>query len=735
MASPRTDLAFGCDRWYAHGMISSLPPLSLLVSVLAFSSTKAAERVQTLDPARVRTIASEASRVPDGDQSILRVRTQHPTQERFPGVQLTRTAREWDLSAYGQIEFTLRNLGDTPITLHCRADSPTLVPDGVRHSVTGSSAVDPGKTTTLILPLRRLEMRVPQEELFGMWALPEEAFGDARGRVDAARINRLHVFVIGPDRAHSFEILDIRAAGEASPPGNTKHDSFWPMIDRYGQFIHRDWPGKIKSDEAMQAQIAREAEDLAAHPKPADRDEYGGWRDGPQLGATGFFRTTHRDGRWWLVTPEGRLFWANAINAVGEHDYTPIDDRNDWFADALWGQDAFKPFLRKAPIPIVRGHYKDRQPMTFSFHQANLLRKYGPDWRATYADLAHRRLASWGLNAIGVWSDRDIIRHAEHRTPYFAIVSSSRAPRIAGSSGWWLKFPDPFHPEFKQRIVDEMKRLQLQGITDDPWCIGFFVDNELTWKHDTYLAEATLQSPPDQPAKRELVNDLKHRYVSIDALNEAWATDHASWEALLTHQDLPRNKEGAADDLRRFYARVAEAYFNGSRGAVKHVSPNHLYLGCRFPYQVNRLVTDAAKQHCDVMSVNWYQYTVEGFEVPGGIDLPLIIGEFHFGALDRGMFHTGLKAVPDQAARAAAYERYVNSALKHPNIVGATWFKFSDEPNTGRWLDTENYQIGFLDVCDTPYPETITAARTVGRRLYQGQNHLTIATPRSTDSR
>ena len=42
----------------------------------------------------------------------------------------------------------------------------------------------------------------------------------------------------------------------------------------------------------------------------------------------------------------------------------------------------------------------------------------------------------------------------------------------------------------------------------------------------------------------------------------------------------------------------------------------------------------------------------------------------------------------------------------------------SDESVTGRPLDEENYQIGFLDVADTPYDETVAACRDVGARLY-----------------
>jgi agarase len=42
-----------------------------------------------------------------------------------------------------------------------------------------------------------------------------------------------------------------------------------------------------------------------------------------------------------------------------------------------------------------------------------------------------------------------------------------------------------------------------------------------------------------------------------------------------------------------------------------------------------------------------------------------------------------------------------------------------DEPTTGRAYDEENYQIGFVDVVDTPYRETIAACREVGYNLYR----------------
>ena len=119
-----------------------------------------------------------------------------------------------------------------------------------------------------------------------------------------------------------------------------------------------------------------------------------------------------------------------------------------------------------------------------------------------------------------------------------------------------------------------------------------------------------------------------------------------------------------------------------------------------------------------MVSYNVYRRCVVDFKYPGG-DKPLINGEFHFGALDRGMFHTGLVPVENQAARAQAYKDYVLGAVRHPQFVGTHWFQYKDQPTTGRVYDEENYQIGFVDIADTPYPETIAASREVASVIYE----------------
>ena len=250
----------------------------------------------------------------------------------------------------------------------------------------------------------------------------------------------------------------------------------------------------------------------------------------------------------------------------------------------------------------------------------------------------------------------------------------------------------------------------------DPWCIGYFSDNEMSWGDDTSLAVAALKSPPNQAAKKEFIADLKAKYGDIAKLNAAWGTSHASWDALLESREAP-DKTKAHADLTAFYTKTAETYFRTVRDAIKAVAPNQLYLGCRFAW-VNDLAAKAAADTATWSATTSTSAASPDFKYPGG-DKPLIIGEFHFGALDRGMFHTGLVPVENQAARAQAYKDYVLGAAQHPQFVGTHWFQWKDEPTTGRVYDEENYQIGFLDIADTPYRETVETSRSVGETLYR----------------
>ena len=52
------------------------------------------------------------------------------------------------------------------------------------------------------------------------------------------------------------------------------------------------------------------------------------------------------------------------------------------------------------------------------------------------------------------------------------------------------------------------------------------------------------------------------------------------------------------------------------------------------------------------------------------VDRPLMIGEWHFGALDVGLPSTGIGHVPTQADRGKAYRVYLEDAAAKPWCVG-----------------------------------------------------------------
>jgi len=641
--------------------------------------------------------------VPGISDGALRIATGQ--KEPWPGVTLKAPGGRWDLSAYGYVALDVKNVGNNSVQVHCRVDNPGA--DGVANCITGAVTVSPGEKRTLHIPLRKKMSAEMRKKFFGMRGYPGGL--DEEHGIDTAGINQLVIFVSNPKAEHVFEISNIRAGGAVPFPLPADESRWFPMIDTLGQYMHKDWPGKIHAPEELHERKAEEAADLAAHPGPADWDQYGGWKNGPQLETTGRFRVEKIDALWWLVDPEGRLFWSNGVDCVEPgHDATALTNRREWFADLPAEDSPLAAFYGRG-FNRPRGDNRNRPNETYNFGAANLLRKYGDDWKSQFATIVHRRMRSWGLNTIGNWSSGEIC--SMHKTPYTATVHVQARP-LSGKFGYWGA--DVFDPGFTDAVRKAVGRHKDKA-AGDPWCLGYFVDNELGWGDELSLGMTVLAAPADQPAKKVFLDDLKAKYESIEQLNKAWAAQYASWEAML-ESTAPADVKKARDDMVAFYTKSAERYFQVCRDAVKETDPQGLYLGCRFA-GYNDPVVRAAAKYCDVVSFNIYQRSVADLRLPEGVDKPIIIGEFHFGALDRGLPHPGLVPTADQQDRANSYMKYVLSALMNPQIVGTHWFQFSDQPFTGRF-DGENYQIGFVDVCDTPNPEIVQACREIGAKMY-----------------
>ena len=629
----------------------------------------------------------------------LRIASHHHTD--WPGITLKPAGERWDVSGYRQLKMDVTNIGSNPVSVGFRIDNPGG--DGTKNCVQVVESFDPGERRTITADLSATSWTLsPPVEIVGMRGAPGQL------KIDPADIIQLIVFVPRPNEDHEFAIDAIRAEGEIE---KLDADGFFPFIDEFGQYIHRDWPGKLHSEADFAVRKKAEEENLAARPGPDARNRYGGWTAGPQLEASGFFRVQKQEDKWWLVDPEGRLFWSHGIDCVTVWNQTGTTDRESYFRGLPDRNSPLAQYYGEGNW-APHGYYQGKTPFTaFSHQNANLHRKYGEGWLGAFGDVTHTRLRSWGMNTIANWSTSEI--YLQRRTPYVATIHIG-GPVLEGSEGYWSKFHDVFDPGFRAAMRSGLAEKEEES--GDPWCIGFFVDNELPWGDDVSLALATLASPADQAAKKAFIEDLKVGYDTIDRLNAAWDTRHVSWEALLQSREAP-DREKARGDLTAFYTRTAETYFRTIDEELAAAAPGQLYLGCRFAW-VNDLAVRAAIEFCDVVSFNKYNYGVEEIELPDSADRPIIIGEFHFGALDRGLFHTGLKEARDQEHRAELYRNYVQGALRNPLIVGTHWFQYKDQATTGRG-DGENYQIGFIDICDTPYPEIVGASREVGYDLYE----------------
>ncbi|MFB3883275.1 MAG: beta-agarase [Armatimonadota bacterium] len=618
----------------------------------------------------------------------------------------------WDLSDHRYVAVDLRNRGLQEAMVSLEVHSRGADAWDNRNDVT--TVLLPGQSKTV----KALIVRLPLAEdsalgryfagptgvaggqySSGMLGLPG-GFAWHWNRIDPSQVTEVTVSLPFPEGGEAIEVAAVRAEGRYDPPGEQElKTTFSPFVDEFGQYRHHEWPGKIHSaDDLLKAREAEDS-DLAAHPGPPGWSQFGGWASGPQLEAKGFFYVARYEGKWWLVDPEGRLFWSHGPDCIGfDWASTRVEGREHYFAD-----------LPEEGSPLGEFYWRrgQEQRVGYSFARANLWRKYGPDWRSLYTDRVHARLRSWGMNTVANWSSPEI--YSVRRTPYVVEVHYG-ARNIEGNH----KLPDPFDAGFREAVRASIAaRHESAG---DPWCIGYFVDNELNWQRDIEAAVLVSKAPPDQAAKQALLDGLRAKYRSIGALNAAWGTRYPSWDGFLACREAP-DPQRSHDDLATFFERMTETYFRVCREEVKAASPNALYLGCRL-HQLNPRVVRIAARYCDVLSINCYRYDPRMMPLPDGIDLPVIIGEWHFGALDRGPLHPGLRHVQDQSERAVMYKSYLGSALSHPLLVGAHWFQYGDQATTGR-DDGENCQVGFIDTCDTPYPETVQACREAAYGMYE----------------
>lgn len=622
------------------------------------------------------------SLVPSGRDSF---RLSGELPDKAATVKLRPKSGSWDVSGYSFVRIDFVNKGPGLVWIVGRLDNAGAI--DWDKSTPSQAFVMPGERATLGFAFPRAKALNDAPPIFDQQSGKPNGHRDHWKDFDPSNVIACQLVIQSTSSTLALDDLVISVAYPYGAKANAERLEL-PYLDAFGQVRKLDWPGKLQSEAELRQRHEAELNALRADQGPRSFNRYGGWADGPQKQATGFFRVEKLDGKWWLIDPEGQLFFSHGANSIGFDQATPIPGREALFA-----------WLPGADDPLMDGAIRKER---MHFMAANLARTFGPSWAEPARDRVHRRLRHWGMNTLGAWSNGELM--AEKRTPFTPILHVGHEHSPLGN-----KIVDPFAPGFRAQLVEGLRRVLPDPA--NPWCLGVFIDNEIYWT-EPFVHNAFLRGP-DQPARIACLDWLKKTHGTIEKLNSAWATSYGAWEEIgaLPESDTAGFKADLSD-LKRL---ISGTYYRICREAMREALPNHLYLGSR-QHKADQEVYQESAKHVDVLSLNSYM-PLSGSKVPTGHDVPCLDTEFHFGAPDRGVPGVGLWPVGDQLQRSRAYVAYVLAGIKHPNMVGTHWFAFSDQSAAGR--PGENYQIGFVDVTDTPYPEITQASRLLAERMYE----------------
>lgn len=395
---------------------------------------------------------------------------------------------------------------------------------------------------------------------------------------------------------------------------------------------------------------------LAATPRPA------------------FTVTRDAKGIAWIVNPVGKRIWSFGVCVV---------DTGIGFAD-----------------------YDTKNPGYAAW------RFYGsqPAW----ASGALKTLRSGGFNTVGAWSSYGPLLASPandlYMTPIIHAGSSAGFP--------WLDMWDPA----LVKVADNVTHDLVASLKHDPRIIGYFSDNELGWwkpaVFDWIWKQKTLNT------RRHAVAVLKGHYRGSWAgfTKDFEIVGAKSWSQLAkAGRPYLRPDCSGQPAISNVLSMLAERYYSLCRSLVKKYAPEALYLGDRYISNYYPEVAAAAGRYCDVVSTNLNPDFTDGSFVGYYLSnlealthKPLMVTEYYMCSKENrsgnANDHSGFPVVQTLAERAAGFKRTTTDLLSNPDVVGAHWFQYYDEPTNGRG-DGENYNFGLVDIDNRPYSELLDASK------------------------
>jgi hypothetical protein len=412
--------------------------------------------------------------------------------------------------------------------------------------------------------------------------------------------------------------------------------------------------------------------------------------------AQGYFSVAVQDGRAWFVAPDGARFLSQGVNAIGSGGY-------------------------RAPNP----NFYDPVAKQFGGNK--------PAW----AKSALERLASWGFNTVGAWSDDALYGK---RYPYTFMLYAA---------GFEHPLEHMFDADFERTVSEHTE--QARALKGDPYLIGYFLDNELPWWGEfgwhaagqKTLLEKYAHAAAGGGGKRALRTFLEQRYGhEVARLNSAYGATLKSFDELEQVLTLRASSHAARRDADDFAGLVAERFLSMTTRAVREKDGNHLILCIRFAGEAPWPVVRAAGKYCDVVSLNQYR---QSGEVDRGLldrvfvqtQKPVLLSEYSFSATENQSADPNTKGaivtVKTQAERAEHATRFATEALGLPYVVGLHWFEWADESPQGRF-DGEDQNYGLVDLQDRPYILLTQAEQRLNHDAQGIHARASLALPAAADA-
>jgi hypothetical protein len=392
---------------------------------------------------------------------------------------------------------------------------------------------------------------------------------------------------------------------------------------------------------------------------PPPTDPWGGRTDRPPRRKTGFFRAEQVEGRWWLVTPDGHLYWNVGINSV-------------------------RP-PRAAPAAALAG----------------------------FAANATRELRALGFNGLGNGSTT-ALQSVTDALPWSIRLNfiSSFAQKhqqtyaTSGHTGFTEQCFPVFHPDFPAWARQHAEALA--PTVNAPGVIGIFTDNELQCPVD--LLDRHLRLPADDPY-------LGHGRAA--ALAWLAAEGRPADPKQLTLKDRYR----FIAQVFSTYARVVHDAIRavdrnhlilGPRCNVHRGQFDNPWF---WPAIAPWIDVVAVNYYA-----LWGPQREEIQEWSAAMQRPIILTEWYAKAMDApGLANTNGAGwlVRTQGDRAKYYQHFVLAACDTPALVGFHYFKYLDDGSDSVALDSAGgANKGLYRADGSPWRELQDAARAVNQQVY-----------------